>query len=83
MSVRPILAVLAVGAALAGCEGQPDNGPPPVKRTQATVDKQIEWIRNNPSMSPQDKEAAIRGIQQSFEASQRAAQSASKNRAPG
>lgn len=65
-----LLAVAAV-ATLLGCGG-PDNGPPPVVRTQATIDAQIEKIKQDPNMTPEAKEAAIRGIQSSFDASQRA-----------
>jgi hypothetical protein len=71
MKARHFLPTLALLAPLFGCEGQPDNGPPPVVRTQATVDAQIEKIRQDPNMTPEAKEAAIQGIQRSFESSQR------------
>ena len=67
---RHLLLALAAIAALWGC-GQPDNGPPPLVKTQATIDAQIEKIKQDPNMTPQAKEAAIRGIQSSFDAAQK------------
>ena len=77
--MRRILAAFAVLAALTGCEGEPDAGPPPVVRTQEMVDAQIEKIKNDPNMTAQAKEAAIRGMQAGFEAGKRQAESAAKN----
>jgi hypothetical protein len=82
MKTRHLLPALAVLAVLAGCEGQPENGPPPVVKTQAMIDAQAEQIRKDPNMSPQAKEAAIAGIQRSFEASQRQAESAKTGQRP-
>lgn len=67
-----ILIASAAIAALVGCEGQPDNGPPPVVKTQATIDAQIAKIKADPNMSEQAKAGAIRGIQAGFDASKRA-----------
>jgi len=85
MNNRRSLALPAAFAALlvslGGCEGQPDNGPPPLVKTQESINAQIEKIKNDPNMSPQAKEAATRGIQSAFDNAQRQAQD-SKNRAP-
>ena len=69
MNVRTTVAALATLAVLVGCEGQPDNGPPPLVKTQETVNAQIEKIKQDPNMTLQAKEAAIQGIQSSFDAS--------------
>lgn len=71
MKARHSLPLLVLLAAVFGCEGQPDNGPPPVVKTQATVDAQIEKIRNDPNMPPEAKASAIRIVQSSFEASKK------------
>jgi predicted small lipoprotein YifL len=73
MNTRHSLAALIALAALLGCGG-PDDGPPPLVKTQATVDAQIEKIKQDPNMTPEAKEGAIRAIQSSFDASKRNAQ---------
>jgi len=72
MMIRRLFLASAVVAGLVGCQGEPDNGPPPVVKTQATIDAQIQKIKADPNMSEQAKEGAIRGIQSSFNASQSA-----------
>lgn len=81
MKTRAWIPALALLAALPGCEGQPDNGPPPVVKTQAMIDAQIQKIQNDPNMSPQAKEAAIQSVQRGFEASKQQAEAA-KNQPP-
>jgi hypothetical protein len=80
MSIRQSVAAVVTLAALVGCGG-PDNGPPPLVRTQETVNAQIEKIKQDPNMTPEAKDGAIRAIQSAFEASQREADKAKS--APG
>jgi hypothetical protein len=76
MKARLFFPTFAILAALTGCEGQPDNGPAPIVKTQAMIDAQIQKIQADPNMSPQAKEAAIQSVQRGFEASKQEAESA-------
>lgn len=75
MSVRKVIrpsivvaAMAAIAAVTAGCN--PDQGAPPdanpgdtAKNAAANIDKQIEIIKNNPSMPADAKARAIEGLE--------------------
>jgi len=79
MKICLILSAVVVLAVLGGCNGEPDNGPPPLVKTQETINAQIEKIKNDPNMTPQAKEAAARGIQAGFDAAKREAAKAKQD----
>lgn len=58
----PLLMVTLVGP---GCMPGPDEGTPPVTRTAADFDAQIEKIKADPNMTEQAKQGAIQGIEMS------------------
>jgi len=85
MNVKATLAALVALASLAalpGCEGAPDNGPPPVVPTQESVNATIEKIKADPNMNEQAKAAAIAAVQRGLQSSQQAAEQNKNNQRP-
>lgn len=63
------LAVLTGGFVLTGCQKEEASVPPPPpisavgKTSQQATNRRIEAVRNNPNLTPAQKEAAIKQFQ--------------------